>query len=259
MPLATNPLRSRPSPRDGSREGGRSNRDPVLIAGVLAVLGVFAVGVGEFALHYSASGYAGAGEFRFLLHVPGWRLTLGHFLGVLFAPVYSLGYWHVYMALRPADRSIRLILLGAAIYTFGIANVWLGSRAGLAGLVQAQAEGLAPAQFTDLLAAYHLHSESLIQIVRVGVLLISALFVALVARGRTSYPRWIAAASPIVLLALVFASYLALPAVGGYLVPTAMNAAHVLFFGLSSLAWARTGRHRLDGSVSHEREAHENP
>lgn len=229
-----------------------AHRDPVLLAGVLATLGVFAVGVGEFALHFSASGYEGAAEFRFLLHVPGWRLTFGHFLGVLCAPLYFLGYWHVYKALRPAARPARLALLGAAIYTFGIANVWLGSRAGLARLVQAQAEGVAPEQFAGLLDAYNLYSESLIQVVRVGVLLISGLFVALVARGRTSYPRWMAAANPILLLALVFASYFALPAVGGYLVPTAMNVAHVLFFGLSSLAWARTGRRRLDGPSTHD-------
>lgn len=228
-------------------------RDPVLRAGVLAAVGVCAVGVGEFSLHYAAEGYAGAAEFRFLLHVPGWRLTLGHFLGVLGAPIYFLGYWHVYMALRPAARPARLALLVAAIYTFALADVWLGSRAGLARLVQARAEGVAPAQFAELLAAYELYSESLIQLVRVGVLLVSALFVALVARGRTSYPRWIAAANPIVLLALVFAAYFAVPAVGGYLVPTAMNVAHVLFFGLSSLAWARTGRRRLDG-LTHERE-----
>ena len=227
-------------------------RDTVLIAGVLATVGVFAAGIGEFALHFSAGGYEGAAEFRFLQHVPAWRLTLGHFLGVLCAPLYFLGYWHVYMALRPASRLARLVLLGAALYTFGIANVWLGSRAGLALLVQAQAEGAAPEQFAGLLAAYNLHSESLIQVVRVGVLLISGLFVALVLRGRTSYPRWLAAANPILLLALVFASYFALPAFGGYLVPTAMNVAHVLFFGLSSLAWARTGRRRLEGSHSHD-------
>lgn len=220
-------------------------RDPVLLAGVAATLGVFAVGVGEFSMHYSASGYAGAAEYRYLVHVPAWRLSFGHFLGVLCAPAYLLGYWHVFMALRPAPRWARLALLIAAFYTFGIANVWLGSRAGLALLVQAQAEGAAPEQFARLVAAYTAHSESLIQVVRVGVLLVSALLVGLVLRGRTSYPRWIAAANPILLLALVFASYFAAPAIGGYLVPTAMNVAHVCFFGLSSLAWARTGRRRL--------------
>lgn len=220
-------------------------RDPVLLAGVAATLGVVAVGVGEFSMHYSASGYAGAAEYRYLVHVPAWRLSFGHFLGVLCAPAYLLGYWHVFMALRPAPRWARLAVLAAAFYTFGIANVWLGSRAGLALLVQAQAEGAAPEQFARLVAAYTAHSESLIQVVRVGVLLVSALLVGLVLRGRTSYPRWIAAANPILLLALVFASYFAAPAIGGYLVPTAMNVAHVCFFGLSSLAWARTGRRRL--------------
>jgi len=232
-----------------TRDALSPGRDPVLLAGVLATLGVFLVGVGEFMLHYSASGYAGAAEFRFLLHVPGWRLTAGHFLGVLCAPLYFLGYWHVHLALRPTSRPARLLLLGAAIYTFTIATVWLGSRAGLARLVQAQAEGAAPGQFAALVDAYDLYSESLIQIVRLGVLAISGLFVALVLRGRTSYPRWIAAANPILLLALVFAAYFAVPAIGGYLVPSAMNVAHVLFFGLSSAAWARTGRRRLEGSL----------
>jgi hypothetical protein len=40
--------------------------------------------------------------------------------------------------------------------------------------------------------------------------------------------------TPIVLLAAIFASYFLVPSVGVYLLPAAMNVAHVIFFGLST-------------------------
>jgi hypothetical protein len=216
----------------------------IVRAGALATLGVALVGVGEFSLHFSPAGYAGADEFRYLLHVPRWRLDLGHFLGVLAAPVYALGYWHVAGALRPAPRGARAAVFGLGVYTFMIAGVWLGSRAQLALLVQAQATGAAPAEFAALVDAYRRYSEALIQLVRVGVLALSLALAAAILRGRTGYPRWFALVSPILLLALVFALHLAAPAVGGYLVPTAMNVAHLVFFGLSTAVYARRSRPR---------------
>jgi hypothetical protein len=53
-------------------------------------------------------------------------------------------------------------------------------------------------------------------------------------RRQSGYPRWMVAFTPIVVLAAIFASYFLIPSVGVYLLPAAMNVAHVIFFGLST-------------------------
>ncbi|PKP76138.1 MAG: hypothetical protein CVT81_16425 [Alphaproteobacteria bacterium HGW-Alphaproteobacteria-3] len=117
-----------------------------------------------------------------------------------------------------------------------IGDVWLGSRVYLGLIVQAQAGGL---DATALLAQAAAHNEPLIQVVRVVIGLASLLFVGAVLSRRTLYPRWMAAFSPIALLAAVFVSYAIIPAIGVYLLPTAMNIAHFTFFMLSLLVLAR--------------------
>jgi len=123
------------------------------------------------------------------------------------------------------------LLLG--IYAFVIGDVWLGSRIYLALLVHAGASADASVQLGGLLAQAAAHNEPLIQVVRAVIAVVSALMVAAVLSGRSLYPRWMAACSPIVWLALVFLSYRIIPSIGVYLLPTAMNVAHFMFFSLS--------------------------
>lgn len=126
-----------------------------------------------------------------------------------------------------------LLLAG---YTFAVANVWLGQRIFLAQTVQARAE--AGPELEELLGAllqqFAANNEPLIQLVRVLVLVLSVAIVVPIWRRQTGYPRWMVAFTPIVLLAAIFASYFLIPRVGVYLLPAAMNVAHVIFFGLST-------------------------
>ena len=74
---------------------------------------------------------------------------------------------------------------------------------------------------------------------RLGVLVISILYVAFVLRGKTSYPRWMAALNPILLVVAAFILYVAIPPVGGIFMPVAMNFAHVIFFTASTVLTLR--------------------
>lgn len=214
-------------------------RRSVLLAGWLGVLGALLGGLGECALHYSQSGYADAETYRFFIQVAPWRLTVGHFLAVFTIPLYFAGYWHLYERLRPAPQWARLSVLLLGLYAFTLGDVWLGSRVYLAQLAQA----LAAAESTGapepvrvlsgLLAQASFYNENILIGVRLGVLGISLLYAVFVLRGRTSYPRWMAALNPILLVALAFLLYLAAPPVGGILMPVAMNFAHLVFFTAS--------------------------
>lgn len=223
-------------------------RRAVLLAGLLGLLGALLGGLGECALHYSQSGYAGAETYRFFVQVAPWRLTLGHFLSVFSIPLYFAGYWHLYERLRPAPQWARLCILLLGLYAFTLGDVWLGSRVYLAQLAQA----LAAAESTGaqesartlsgLLSQASYYNENILIGVRLGVLGISLLYAVLVLRGQTGYPRWMAALNPILLVALAFLLYLAAPSVGGILMPVAMNFAHLLFFTASVIVSDRGAR-----------------
>ncbi len=213
-----------------------SARRLLLLTGVLGALGALLVGTGEFMMQFSPAGGYEAADYGYFAQVPAWRLSFGHFLGALAAPLYLAGYVHVYLAMRPAPMWLRNTVLLLGIYGFVIGDVWLGSRVYLGLIVQAQAGGL---DATALLAQAAAHNEPLIQVVRVVIGLASLLFVGAVLSRRTLYPRWMAAFSPIALLAAVFVSYAIIPAIGVYLLPTAMNIAHFTFFMLSMLVLAR--------------------
>jgi len=211
----------------------------LVAAGLLGVLGALLVGVAEFSLHYTPS-HEYHEDYRFFLGTPAWRLTLGHFLAIFSVPLYFIGYWHVCERLRPAAAWMRRLFFGAGVYAFSIGGVWIGSRVYLALLIQAEqrSSGAAQVELSRLLAEASFYNEQSVLALRVAILLISGLFVYLVATGKTSYPRWVALFNPIALVLASFALYFTVPALGGYVMPIAMNVAHLFFFGISTwLCW----------------------
>ena len=209
--------------------------------GVAATIGALVVGIGEFTFQYSPRGGYEGHDYLYFLDVSRWRLTAGHFLGVLAAPVYLIGYWHVGQMLRPAGKALSALVFGLGVYAFTIGDVWLGGRVNLALVVQAReaAPEDQKQMLSNLLQDISAHNEPLINIVRVLILIISLLSGWGILTGRSHYPRWTIAVLPIVLLVAIFASYAVFPALGGLLLPAAMNIAHVIFFAVST--WVAAG------------------
>jgi len=204
--------------------------------GLIAMIGALIVGIAEFTFQYSPRGGYEGSDYLFFLDVSEWRLTYGHFLGVLVAPIYFIGYWHVGQMMRGAGSKLAMAVFGLGVYSFAIGNVWLGGRVNLALLVQARAEADAEhgVLLTAILEDISAHNEPLINVVRVAVLIISVLLAWGILSGKSAYPKWMVAFLPIVLLVLIFVSYAVLPLIGVYLLPAAMNVAHFIFFGLST-------------------------
>ena len=212
----------------------------VVWAGIIGAIGALLAGLGECALHYSPTGYAHSETYQFFVYVAPWRLRIGHFLSIFAVPLYFAGYFHLYQRLRPAPMWARRAILILGLYAFVLGDAWLGSRVYLAQLAQARAlaEQAGNIQGVKLLAPLlqqaSYYNENILIGVRLGVLGISLLYVALVLRGQTSYPRWMALCNPILLVAYAFVLYLLLPSLGGVLMPVAMNFAHLIFFGAST-------------------------
>ncbi len=209
--------------------------------GLVAMVGALLVGIGEFMFQYSPRGGYEGTDYLYFLDVSQWRLTVGHFLGVLMAPLYLIGYWHVGQMLRPAGRWISASVFGLGIYAFVIGNVWLGGRVNLALVVKARETATtdqAP-MLSQLLQDISAHNEPFINIVRVLILIVSLLMAWGILTGRSYYPRWVIAFLPIILLIMIFVSYVTIPSIGGYLLPAAMNIAHFIFFAISTMIASR--------------------
>lgn len=217
--------------------------DPVLLAGAAGLLGALLAGVAEFAMQFNPAGGYEAANYLFFLDISPARLLFGHFLAVLAAPLYVLGYWHVGQAFsrggsKAAGRFVTLV----GGYSFVVANAWIGGRIYLASVVHAAAQTSDPetaAELQRLLTMFRSYNEPLVNVLRAAMLVISIVWVVQVFRRHTVYPRWMTYTNPIVILTVIFALYWAIPPIGVWLLPAAMNVTHIIVFGLSLVAVAR--------------------
>jgi len=198
------------------------------ITGLLGLLAALVTGAGEFLLHFDPQARFTDG-LAFFQGISEQRSNLGHFLGVLGAPMYVVGAFHIYLMLKSSSAFWALTLFIVMAYGCALGGVWIGSRASISAIVNAP-------QYADLghlVELYILRYESLLNVTRIAILLISLIYIWLVAKGGSAYPRWMAVANPIVLLLLSFVIYLVAPGIGKYLMPIALNVGFTIFFCLS--------------------------
>jgi hypothetical protein len=203
------------------------NHGQLTTAGVLGLLSAIFVGTGEFLLHFDALGrFAGGGAYEFMRGISAERTTIGHFLGVLVAPLYIIGFWHLMKMLEPANALASRIAFVVMSYGIIIGSVWIGSRAGISTMVNSTSI----VNQTPFISLYELRYENLLQVTRLAVLFFSVIFIWLILSGRSHYPRWMALFNPIFLILASFAIWAIIPAVGIYLMPIALNVAFALLF-----------------------------
>lgn len=214
---------------EGSMADDRRGR----LAGWLGLAGAVLVGIGEYTIQFNVTGDYTSPSYPYFSGISAARLSAGHYLSVLAAPLYLLGYWHLSRNLRPANALAARAFFLIGSYSFIVGAVWLGQRAFLAHVVQRIDSGQPLGELLEVFAGLN---EPLVNVLRAAVLINSIIWVALIVTGKTRYPNWMAAFNPIVMLALTFASYFAAPDFGRYLLPGAMNVVHVILFILSLVA-----------------------
>jgi hypothetical protein len=197
------------------------------LTGIVGLVGAVLCGTGEFLLHFDPQ--ARFSGYDFMADISDARLTTGHFFAVVGVPLYFVGVWHISEMLKPAGEKLSnsLFLIGSFGFLYGA--MWMSSRASIGSLVH-YPELIAG---TNLVSLYELRSETLLQVIRVTTLLISIIYVVMVLTGKSRYPKWMAATSPIVLLILNFVIYLIAPSVGKFVMPIALNVGFAVFFLLS--------------------------
>ncbi|KCZ93479.1 hypothetical protein HJO_06480 [Hyphomonas johnsonii MHS-2] len=194
--------------------------------------GAVMTGLGEGLIQMVPGGVFTDPAYGYFLEISRSRLMVGHFLAIASAPLYLMGYWHLTGNLLPASPKIRFIIFAVCAWAFILATVWMGQRALLAATVQAiQVGGADP----DLLARQVSLHEPLVNALRIVTTAFSIVWIAVILKGVSRYPRWMALFSPAALLALIFGFYTVAPEFGWLVLPTAMNTAHAVLFILSLL------------------------
>jgi len=202
-----------------------TEKKAILLSGFVGLIAALLVGIGEFMLHFDPLARYGDG-FAFFGAVSQDRATLGHFIGLLSAPFYIVGAYHLYLMLRPANEVAARTAGLAMAYGCVIGTVWIGSRSMAAELV---ANGSIPEQ----LALYTLRYESLLTVLRGAILIVSGIMIWLCLTGRTLYPRKMAILNPIFLIIVSFTLFFTVPSVGKYIMPIALNVTYFLIFAAS--------------------------
>lgn len=202
---------------------------PLLLTGIVGLVAALLTGVGEYLLHYDSQARFSTENYDFMLGISDNRTTIGHFFGVFGGALYTVGFYHIYLMLKPANgrASFLVFLVGA----FGciIGAVWIGSRASISALAQlSEVPELLP-----LIELYQTRYETLLNITRITTLFVSVVLVWLTLTGRSLYSKWIALFNPILLIIASFVIYLIAPNVGKHMMPIALNVAFTVFFTLS--------------------------
>jgi len=202
-------------------------KNEVKFTGYAGILAALLVGTGEFLLHFDPMARFEA--YQFMVDISESRLTWGHFIAVVGMPFYFIGCWHIYLQLRPAGSKIAFMAFVISSVGFLFGAVWMGSRAMIGSL--SHHEALIGA--TDLISLYELRYESLLQVTRVTTLALSGIYIYLVMKGQSNYPRWMVWLNPFLLILASFILYAIAPAVGKYPMPIALNVAFLIFFSAS--------------------------
>lgn len=199
--------------------------------GLAAVLVAVVATVGDLLLLWVAN--AARPEFATIPRPPAAALLVGTLLGVLAIPLYALGYRVVASGLEPASAA------GArAVFLLGAYGGAIGAVVhGITGVVIHVERATAAVGDDPLVVVMH-YAPYLVPLwILLGLLAVagSVLYGALILRGGTAYPRWMAALNVVTLLLLVTAVGSVSPGLAAFLVPAAPNVAHVLFFALAAV------------------------
>lgn len=193
---------------------------------IIGIVGSIITGIGEFLLHYHPNGYQD--EISMVEQVPLSRASIGHFMVVFGFPLYFAGYYAIFRILEPAHQKMARAFFVLGVYSFAVGGVWVASRYFIADVLQTTTGTEMHEYFYE---SYKKHYQNLVWALRVLILLVSGTFIFIVISGKSILPKYMAFFSPIAVLISVFIILALIPAIGIYLAPTAMNVAHIIFFG----------------------------
>ncbi len=200
------------------------------LAAKVAIAAALLGAVADLLLLYSPNGGYETGDYQFLKEISTNRIIVGHYLGILFIPLEMLGLFHIYRCIKPAGGWMPWAVVMGALFVGYPGVAYHGMVAFIHTLVT---QGTADA---GLMEHMRLLSEPVGAALAVGGLAVAGIFMYIVIKKPTLYPKWIAFANPGTFYVVIAISYLLIPPVGNVLMPAAFNLSFLLFFACSLVA-----------------------
>lgn len=161
-----------------------------------------------------------------------WRITLGTFIGVFALPFQLLGLLPLYFALKPAGRILPIITLIGSVHAILIGVAFHMSYAYIGrGWALYHLNDISKEISSKMINSFSFYWSILLVIMSLDILLSSLIYIIIVIRGKTLFPKWMAIFSPIGVILITFPVILAFPyPIGGYIAPASINITTLIFF-----------------------------
>lgn len=159
------------------------------------------------------------------------RIAVGAFIGVVILPFQLLGLVPVYFALRPAGKvlPVMAVIVNAHTLLMGVAFHISYAYIGSGWILHHQTE--ADSITSGLVDRFDLYWMILAVIMFLELLFSSIIFMVVVLKGKSLFPRWMAIFNPIGVVVMTFPFVFILPyPIGGYIAPAYLNISTMIFF-----------------------------
>lgn len=167
--------------------------------------------------------------------IPAWRITIGTFLGIIVIPLQGSGLVAVYYSLRNGGKIKALIAVLTIFHASSMAVAFHMSYAYIASGWQLYYQaGKSNFLIKQLLDRFNYFWTLLLIIIAAEITLGSALYLWMVIKRNTLYPKWMAVFNPAFTLVYTYFIILLMPyPIGGYLAPAFLNISTLVFMTIS--------------------------
>lgn len=172
-------------------------------------------------------------------NVPHWRLVIGHYFVIFSFPIAIYSVLHIYLALKPGGQLATILLVMVELATGTIGTVYNGTIPffGTAEKVKDTLPESVQPLLVQMLSEFQDFQNGLQVVFLSGLVLWSMIFVVLVLRGYTLYPRWMALFNPILLGIILVLILLRIPQnIAEYLAPIFFFGSNLIFYTASTIA-----------------------
>lgn len=219
-------------------ENKMSKADHVLTLGLIGIAGIILTIISDLILlgkPGNAFSFFKMGT-ESLADIAQWRITLGAFIGAVALPFQIAGVISVYHGLKPSGKVLPFIAVIADVHAL-IMGVAFHISYAFIGTVWKQHYGAGQGnQITsEILKTFDFYWRVILIIAIAELIVSSIIFVFLVMKGKTLYPKRMAFLNPLSVFLIMFPLIVIIPApLGGFIAPTYLNASTMVFISIST-------------------------
>jgi hypothetical protein len=224
--------------------GGQMKRklscaETVLLLGLVGIFSVFVTIISDLILlgrPDTAYSFFELGT-ESMAGIAQWRITTGTFIGVFMLPFQIAGLISIYHGLKSSGKLLPALVVLADAHALIMGVAFHASYAFIAsGWKLFYTTGPENLNMSEIMQKFDFYWKLIIVIMLAELIFSSTIFVLLVMSGKTMYPKWMALLNPLCVILAMFLVIPPIPApVGGYVGPTTLNMATLIFFIISTI------------------------